>query len=168
MEAHAAQLSAQAANPPKRPKIFDKDAPDKLFSEVPIDELVDFLIKNRFMVPKNLRTRLQETFSPRNMSGKAHEDEISLENELHKQVSLAQKVRESLIDDDGNVMRGRDVSAAMSSINSLISTANRIMKDIYTQKRVQLIETTTVEVLKELDPDIHQKFLDRFRERLME
>lgn len=139
-----------------------------VFSQMPIDQLVDYLLLHKALIPNELKRKLQKSFSANSLAPKAQETEISLEAELREQVNMARQIRESMVDDDGTITLGRDVTSAMSAINGMISTANRIMKDIYTQKRVQLIETTTVEVLKELDPALQQRFLDRFRERLME
>lgn len=131
-------------------------------------ELVDFLIERKSVLPKEVKDRLRDGFGT-GAVGQPGGDDIDLRKEVIEQMRAVRALRQAAVSSNGNVEVGlKEAKEALSATTSLLTLLTKLQADIYNADRVRVIQKTTIEVLKGVDPEIHQQFMDKLKERLQE
>ena len=129
-------------------------------------ELVDFLIESKRILQRDVKQRLRDNFGPTTQDIGGKED-FDLHQEIVEQLKAVRNLRKSVIDPAGNLVMGvRDAKEALSSATSLLNLLTKIQGDVYNQDRIRTIQKTTIEVLKEVDPEVHARFMELLKVRL--
>jgi hypothetical protein len=134
------------------------------FDAIDPNELVDFLIERKSILPRDVKSRLRDNFSESNSEDK---EEIDLYQEVLEQVKAVRALRQSVVSASGKLGAGiRDTKEALSATTQLLSLLTKIQSEVLNMDRVRTLQKTTVEVLNEIDPALRIKFVDLLEQRL--
>lgn len=130
----------------------------------PLD-LANFLIERKRFLPKDIKDSLRFAFgNPEDIGGS---EDFDLHGEVVAQLKAVKALRQSVISDAGVIVGGaRDTKEALSSTTSLLTLLNKIQNDIYNQNRIRAVQKATIEILKELDPELQARFITLLEKRL--
>lgn len=133
---------------------------------VNLDELVDQVCQHaKFMTPSQIQ-RIQAVFGrvdPDDTGFNAHFD---LMNEVTKQIEAVGIMRNSAFANGMMLVDAREAQAALQSSLNMIKVLTELQGELLTQARHRTVETCTVDVMKELGPEVYAKFKDLMTERL--
>jgi hypothetical protein len=67
---------------------------------------------------------------------------------------------------EGEPLSIRETKEALSATTSLLTLLTKINGEVYNQDRVRLLQICTIEVLKDFDPELQDKFVDLLEAKL--
>ena len=140
------------------------------FDAIDANELVDFLVERRHILPPEVKLRLKNCFSDENYEEIAQTvasaEDFDLKSEIMQQMLAVRALRERATDPDGPPVSIKETKEALSATTSLLTLLSKINGDVYNQDRVRLLQVATIEVLKEVNPALQEKFVDLLEARL--
>ena len=132
-----------------------------ILSDVKPDDLVDHLITIRHLLPTTAKERIVKAFSTKSQMPLPDTDQdkdINLYDEIKKQFYTASKIRDALDKLPPEAILGREATSALTSVTSLLSLAHKIMSELQTMKRVNVIETAITDAMEGQSDEVKKKF----------
>lgn len=145
------------------------------FDAIDANELVDFLIERKDLLPIELLLRIERNFCqdserfrtiPSTPAAPTYQitDDFDLKAEIMEQMMAVRTLRERAT--EGDPLSIRETKEALSATTSLLTLLTKINGEVYNQDRVRLLQICTIEVLKDLDPVLQDKFVDLLEAKL--
>lgn len=160
------------------------------FDAIDADELVDFLIERKHLLPLSVKQRLADCFSDKSAQTKTPTPpppppppkapakalsvvvpnpvvkDFDLKHEVMQQMEAVRALRERATDPLGPPISIKETKEALSATTSLLTLLTKINGEVYNQDRIRLLQVATIEVLRELSPVLQAKFVNLLEERL--
>jgi hypothetical protein len=145
------------------------------FDAIDANELVDFLIERKDLLPIELLLRIERNFCqdserfrtlPSTPAAPTYQitDDFDLKAEIMEQMMAVRTLRERAT--EGEPLSIRETKEALSATTSLLTLLTKINGEVYNQDRVRLLQICTIEVLKDFDPELQDKFVDLLEAKL--
>ena len=146
---------------------------DPLGEMVSIEDLevhVRSLLQFKKFLSDNQRDRLITAFLPEvKQTSVELGGGFDIIDEVQQQIVAVRAIRNELIDKQGRIREGfspREANTAFSAGNSLLQLLTKYQKDLINMGRLRKLESAVIDVLREEDPELHQRVLRRFDEKL--
>lgn len=137
------------------------------FDAIDPQELAEFLVSRKRLLTADVKAYLAANFFIETPESPYRTQGMDLYQEVIDQLSAVKALRRTVIT-PGGVVEGsiRDTKEALTSVTSLLTTLVRLEEEVRNMDRQRAIEQATVEVLKDLGPEIHAKFLSLLEVKL--
>lgn len=134
---------------------------------------VELLVQHAEYVTKELWIRLQgigrrfETNQA--LPGEVYGADFSMAGELEAQISAVRAMRNRIMRMDGTLSKEISTREAKEVVGSMTSMMNTLMKHhekVVNMERLRILESSVVDVLMEVDPEIKEMVLVKMEEKL--
>ncbi len=141
------------------------------FDAIDANELVDFLIDRKELLSIDVLLKIENNFCQNSEKHLAlpnpsyqPTDDFDLKAEVMNQMMAVRALRERAT--EGSPLSIRETKEALSATTSLLTLLTKINGEVYNQDRVRLLQICTIEVLKDFDPVLQDKFVDLLEAKL--
>jgi hypothetical protein len=141
------------------------------FDAIDANELVDFLIDRKELLSIDVLLKIENNFcqnseKPLALPNPSYQpiDDFDLKAEVMNQMMAVRALRERAT--EGSPLSIRETKEALSATTSLLTLLTKINGEVYNQDRVRLLQICTIEVLKDFDPVLQDRFVDLLETKL--
>lgn len=160
---------------PVSPFYQDPDPGQSLCSQ-DLEEHIEALVAFRHLLTQPQRDTLWRLLHSQKEAGRKETGEpveygadFDLEEEITEQIRAVRAVREACVDPAGRVKDGtsvREVKEVVSAGSTLLTSLMRHHTQVVNLGRIRNLERAVVDVLREEDPGLRDRVLQKFEERL--
>ena len=156
------------------PNLFQPMSLLHKFDAIDAEELADFLIERKHILPVALLRKLADNFRldsddklsalPTPAPTPNSLDDFDLKAEIMEQMFAMRALRERTT--DGSLASIKETKEALSATTSLLTLLTKINGQVYNQDRIRTIQVCTIETLKDMDTALQDRFLVLLEEKL--